>query len=102
VTDPAAVARGQALFGDPSVGCTSCHSGPHFTNNQTVDVSTGGPFQVPRLVDVAFHAPYLHDGRAATLRDRFDPALGGGDSHGHTSQLSAAQIDDLVAYLSSL
>jgi len=44
----------------------------------------------------------LHDGRAATLRDRFDPAIGGGDQHGHTSQLSAAQLDDLLAYLASL
>ena len=44
----------------------------------------------------------MHDGCAATLRDRFNPACGGGDRHGVTSQLSSAQIDDLVAYLQTL
>jgi hypothetical protein len=102
VTDPAAVARGQTLFQDPVVACISCHYGPHFTNNATLNVTTGGFFQVPRLVDVAFHAPYLHDGRAATLLDRFNPMIGGADDHGTTSQLTAAQIDDLIAYLQSL
>jgi len=43
----------------------------------------------------------MHDGCAATLRDRFG-ACGGGELHGHTSQLTPAQIDDLVAYLESL
>jgi hypothetical protein len=44
----------------------------------------------------------LHDGCAATLRGRFDPACGGGDLHGKTSQLNEAQIGDLLAYLESL
>ena len=43
----------------------------------------------------------MHDGCAATLRDRFNPACGG-DRHGVTAQLISGQIDDLVAYLSSL
>ena len=100
--DLAAIARGQAVFTDPSVGCTSCHNGPKLTNNVTIDVGTGRAFQVPSLRGVVERAPFLHDGRAATLADRFDPTLGGGDNHGHTSQLSGQQIADLVAYLSSL
>lgn len=95
--------RGRALFEDPSVGCATCHSGPHLTNNATVAVGTGEALQVPGLLGIGARAPYMHDGCAPTLRDRFtSPTCGGGDAHGHTSQLSSAQIDDLVAYLSSL
>jgi cytochrome c peroxidase len=58
--------------------------------------------QVPSLIGVAYRAPFIHTGCAATLRDRFDPSCGGGDKHGHTSQLDGGQIDDLVAYLETL
>jgi hypothetical protein len=44
----------------------------------------------------------MHTGCAATLLDRFTPACGGGDTHGHTSQLTSDQLDDLVAYLETL
>jgi hypothetical protein len=45
----------------------------------------------------------MHDGCAETLMERFtDPGCGGGDHHGHTSQLSPADLDDLVAFLSSI
>jgi hypothetical protein len=100
--DPQAVARGAQIFGDPNVGCASCHSGPQLSNHQLVDVGTGGPFKVPSLIAVGYRAPYLHDGCATTLRDRFGGTCGGGDQHGQTSQLDAGQIDDLVAYLESL
>lgn len=100
-SDAAAVARGQALFQDPAVGCASCHSGPRFSNDATVDVGTGGAFQVPSLRGLAFRAPYLHSGCARTLTDRFG-ACGGGDLHGKTSHLTNAQIADLVAYLETL
>ena len=101
VADAAAVARGEALFQSPDVGCTQCHNGPLFTNHQVVDVGTGGKFKVPSLLGVGARPPYLHDGCAPTLFDRFG-SCGGGDMHGHTSQLTQAQIADLVAYLSSL
>src|SRR5205814_5109604 len=99
--DSAAVAHGQALFQDPARGCAICHAGPRLTNNQTVDVGTGGPFQVPSLVGVGSRAPYLHNGCAATLADRFG-SCGGGDRHGITSTLSASDVSDLVAYLKTL
>jgi cytochrome c peroxidase len=73
-----------------------------FTNNTTVNVGTGGAFQVPSLIGVGSRAPFLHDGRAATLKDRFDPSLGGGDQHGHTSQLADSDVSDLVAFLNTL
>ncbi|KYG07834.1 hypothetical protein BE21_27095 [Sorangium cellulosum] len=99
--DQGAVRRGEALFNDATVGCASCHSGETLTNDQTVDVGTGKAFQVPSLRGLAARAPYMHDGCAATLRDRFGPC-GGGDKHGVTSTLTPAQIDDLVAYLETL
>jgi mono/diheme cytochrome c family protein len=100
--DTEEVARGEALFNDPKVACASCHAGPSMTNDQTVDVGTGKAFQVPSLVSIGDRAPFMHDGCAATLHERFDPTCGGGDSHGRTSHLTPAQIDDLVAYLETL
>jgi len=101
-SDMDAVARGQELFESDEVGCASCHSGPMLTNNASVDVGTGGVFQVPQLIGVAHHAPYIHTGCAPTLRDRFDPLCGGGDRHGKTSHLTYMQVDDLIAYLRTL
>jgi hypothetical protein len=95
-----AVARGSALF-HGGAGCAACHNGTRFTNNQTLDVGTGGKFQVPSLLGVAARAPYLHDGCAPTLADRFK-TCGGGDRHGVTSQLDAGQIADLIAFLETL
>jgi cytochrome c553 len=97
----AAVERGKALFHSPAVACVTCHNGKDYTSNATVDVGTGGAFQVPQLHNLALRAPYLHDGCATTLRDRFTKC-GGGDRHGMTSKLSSTEIDDLVAYLESL
>lgn len=101
--DPAAVARGRALFTDKTVACGSCHSGDKLTNNMNADVGTGGMFQVPSLLGLAARAPFMHDGCAATLADRFSNAgCGGGDHHGVTSTLSPAQLGDLIAYLDTL
>ena len=99
--DAGAVTRGQALFQDPAHGCAICHAGSHMTNNQTVDVGTGGRFQVPSLIGVGSRAPYMHNGCAPTLADRFGPC-GGGDQHGVTSTLTPADVSDLVAYLKTL
>ncbi len=99
--DPASAERGRAIFENPYVGCSTCHSGPLLTNNTTVDVGTGGRFQVPSLKGVGGRAPYMHTGCAATLRDRFDPACGG-EAHGDIVGLTDSQIADLVAYLETL
>jgi hypothetical protein len=102
VVDAAAVARGRALFLDPQVGCAACHAGALLTNNATVDVGTGQAFQVPSLRGVGWRAPYMHDGCAATLADRFVPPCGGGEMHGHTAGLTPANVADLVSYLRSI
>jgi mono/diheme cytochrome c family protein len=100
--DNAAIERGEALFASQAVGCASCHTGPSFTNNTTVDVGTGTELQVPSLISIASRAPFMHDGCVTTLHERFTNPCAGGDKHGHVSELSADEIDDLVAYLESL
>jgi mono/diheme cytochrome c family protein len=100
--DTAAVARGKELFQGSETGCSSCHSGANFTNNESSNVGTGGTFQVPGLLGLALRPPYMHSGCAKTLLERFLPDCGGGDAHGKTSQLSEAQRLDLVAYLNTL
>jgi hypothetical protein len=93
------VNKGRDLFQRSS--CGTCHSGPALTNNLTLDVGTGAALQVPSLRGVGSHGPWLHDGRAATLRDRFLPS-GGGDLHGSTTWMDDEQLDALVAYLETL
>ena len=99
--DAAAVARGKALF-EGKADCATCHNGPRFTNNETVDVGTGARFQVPSLLGVAYRAPFQHDGCAASLTDRFkNPSCSTG-LHGKTATLSDSDVADIVAYLSTL
>jgi cytochrome c553 len=101
--DAATILRGKTLFDDPKIGCASCHAGALLTNNVTVDVGTGRAFQVSSLRGVSFHDPFMHDGCAKTLSERFGTAsCSGGDKHGWTSALSANQVEDLVQYLRSL
>ena len=99
--DPAAVERGKALFESEEVGCATCHNGPRLSNNTTVEIGKGKPTQVPSLLGIRYRAPFMHDGCASTLADRFDDACGG-TAHGDVSQLDDAEIADLVAYMDSL
>ena len=101
-TDAAAVERGRGLFNDPNrAACASCHTGARFTNNSTVDVGTGRAFQVPSLVGIGSRGPFMHNGCAKTLADRFNPACGG-NNHGNTSGLSPSEIGDLITYMQSI
>ncbi len=111
-----AAERGKRLFFSKEVGCATCHSGPYYTDSSLQkpfnlhDVGTGGDdptekigpkYDTPTLLGVYRTAPYLHHGKAATLRDVLT-TCNRGDRHGHTSQLQPAEIDDLVAFLESL
>ncbi len=104
-----AAKRGQVVFHRADVVCATCHVPPLFTDLRVHDIGTGdgpgellGPgFDTPSLRGVWHTAPYLHDGRAATLREvlgTHNPT----DRHGHTSHLSEAEVQDLVAFLLSL
>lgn len=109
--------RGKAIFertkskkGDPipeANQCTYCHSGPKFTNRQQVDVGTGkltdrSPvIDVPQLPNVAYSAPYLHDGSAKSMEEIwtvFNPK----DKHGATNDLTKDELNDLIEYLKTL
>ncbi len=97
--DVTQVERGKELF--VSSGCAGCHNGSILTNNSIVDVGTGGAFKVPSLMGIGARAPFLHDGCAKTLTDRFT-TCGNSALHGATQNLTATQIADLVSYLETL
>jgi YVTN family beta-propeller protein len=111
-----AATRGQKLFHSNEVGCASCHSGPYYTDSNLQkpyrlhDVGTGGDdpsekigprYDSPTLLGVYRTAPYLHHGKAKTLRDVLT-TCNAQDRHGKTSQLKPDAIDALVAFLQSL
>lgn len=60
-----------------------------------------GRYATPMLLEAYQTAPYLHDGRALTLKDVVT-TFNKEDKHGRTKELSPQEIDDLVAYLMSL
>ncbi len=104
-TDPAVV-RGQALF--HTAACDSCHVPPTFTSPGLFDVGTTtaedvlpNGLRVPSLLGVARTDPYLHDGSAPTLADVITRNASA-NRHGLTSNLTASDVNDVVAYLQSL
>jgi len=87
--------------------CAYCHSGPKFTSQKQVDVGTGKPadrsplIDVPQLPNVAYSAPYLHDGSARSLEEIwtvFNPK----DTHGVSNDLTKDELNDLIEYLKTL
>jgi YVTN family beta-propeller protein len=99
-----AATRGEELF--YGAKCAECHSGELYTDLKIYDVGTGKgremnlPFDTPTLIENWRTAPYLHDGRAGTIKEvitTYNPD----DKHGATSGLSDAQIDDLIKYVLS-
>jgi YVTN family beta-propeller protein len=87
--------------------CTYCHSGPKYTNQKQIDVGTGkltdrSPvIDVPQLPNVAYSAPYLHDGSAKSLEEIwtiYNPK----DTHGVTNDLTKDELNDLIEYLKTL
>ncbi len=118
----ASAERGRQLFVRDDVGCAKCHSGPAFTDSnlragslegkpyRLHDVGTGGDdpsekmgpsFDTPTLLGIYRSAPYLHHGKAATLREVL-VEQNRKDQHGRTSHLKPNEVDDLVEFLRSL
>jgi YVTN family beta-propeller protein len=88
-------------------GCTSCHSGPEFTDGkihiagleEREDAYRG--YNPPSLRGVYDKDPYLHDGRAKTLPD----ALSGPHNCQKVTgigELAEQELGDLIAYLKTL
>jgi mono/diheme cytochrome c family protein len=108
--EPAAAARGQLVF-QGSGQCAECHAGAEFTDANVrlhppsevptdpthADRSATKMYRTTPLRGLWQHAPYFHDGSAATLGDvvdRYVTARGLG--------LTAQEKADLVEYLKSL
>ncbi|HET8631602.1 MAG TPA: hypothetical protein VFL91_29625 [Thermomicrobiales bacterium] len=110
--DPAAAARGKAVFDGPGK-CAACHVPPTFTepgwNMHTAAEIGIDSFQADRAPDGRYRTTplaglwahqqggFYHDGRFATLRDVVDHY----DSFQHLG-LTEGQKNDLVEYLKSL
>ena len=110
--------RGRDIFFSKKTQCATCHSGPFFCDSQPRvvreivrhDVGTGGSdpsetmgpaYDTPTLLGIYRTAPYLHHGKAATLKDVLT-TLNHNDRHGKTSHLKSKQITDLVEFLKAL
>lgn len=92
--------RGKQLFERPDVGCATCHNGERLTDNRIYPLLGLPQAKTRSLVGIAASAPYLHDGRAATLKELLIMVRDG--SMGSTAALSDAELDDLVRYLETL
>lgn len=101
-----AAERGKVLFSGKAQ-CATCHQGPYFTDQKLYDVGVDSPnypdakFKTPPLIELHRSAPYLHDGRALTLRDVLT-TCNPKNEHGATSGLNEQEMNDLVSYLLSL
>ncbi|NND72526.1 MAG: cytochrome-c peroxidase [Rhodothermales bacterium] len=120
---------GRTLFFTEKADCFHCHGTSLFTDNrfhnngldqthidQGLASVTGndadlGKFKTPTLRNVEFSGPYMHDGRFTTLREvvefynsgsqdsaTIDPLIG----NGRRLNLTAEEIDGLIAFLKSL
>lgn len=114
--DAAAAARGQVVFTGAGQ-CSTCHAGSHYTDapgrlHAAAEVvsepePTGGPSLASRSATKQYrttplralwqHAPYFHNGVAATLEDVVDLY-----NTRKNLNLSAQQKADLVQYLKTL
>ncbi|MBN2040356.1 MAG: hypothetical protein JW864_09960 [Spirochaetes bacterium] len=100
-----AAGRGKILFA--KARCGDCHSGPYFTDQKKYNIGLGtGPeketfFDTPSLIEIWRTAPYLYDGRAATIKEVLTK-FNKNNRHGVTTGLTDRQISDLEEYILSL
>jgi YVTN family beta-propeller protein len=102
-----AAKRGEAVFRSSKAACDRCHGGPELTDGKIHVVGLEEPddayrgYNPPSLQGVYDKDPYLHDGRAKTLRDTLADGHNPDDVTG-LGALSANELDDLIAYLKTL
>jgi YVTN family beta-propeller protein len=96
---------GKALY--DRAGCHRCHNGVYLTDRKKYDVGTGAdndrgvPFDTPTLREIWRTAPYLYDGRAATLREVFS-SCNPDELHGVTQHLTEQELEALILYVQTL
>jgi cytochrome c peroxidase len=92
--------EGQKVF--ERLRCGYCHSGPYFTDLKMhrigEDIEFEQGWDTPTLIEVWRTAPYLFDGRAATMEEVFTRF-----KHGiENKKVSPKEIEALVEYVNSL
>ncbi|MBV6458307.1 MAG: Cytochrome c551 peroxidase [Fimbriimonadaceae bacterium] len=113
----------QPIQGFPNIsrGCNNCHVAASQIStrarNNGLDLNTpgGGRFKSPSLRDIAVRAPYMHDGRFASLMDvvefynsgvqnnpNLDPLLRDGQGNVRRLNLTQQEKEALVAFLETL
>jgi len=124
------VKQGHELFFGKAK-CRQCHAGNTFTDTKFHNLGVGwdpvtkqfsdegrfvvtknqadrGAFKTPTLRDLTKHAPYMHDGSVATLREAVELYNRGGEKNPHLDVkmeplgLTPAEVDAIVAFLESL
>ena len=131
------VKQGHELF-NGKASCAQCHLGNNFTDSQFHNLGVGwdpatktfkdegrwivsqtlsgelrreadrGAFKTPTLREVTRHAPYMHDGSIATLREVVEFYNRGGQKNPWLDPkikplgLTEAEIDALVAFMQAL
>jgi cytochrome c peroxidase len=104
-------ARGQELFLSKEGGCVECHDPKSgYTTRKPYplplralapgfDEDPDARYKIPGLTFLAGHAPYLHDGSAASLEVLIES---NGTRMGNTAALNAEDRAALVAFLKTL
>ncbi len=81
--------------------CGSCHSGPYYTDMKMhcigEDIEFENGWDTPTLIEVWRTAPYLFDGRAATMEEVFEV-----HKHGIDKKITKKEIEALAEYVNSL
>ena len=123
-------AQGKELFFNKAM-CAQCHAGWNFTDSKFHNLGIGwddktqkfadegrskisgkkedtGAFKTPTLRDVSKHAPYMHDGSLATLKDVVEHYNKGGNKNPFLSEkvqklnLTADEVDAIVEFMRAL
>ena len=91
--------EGRKIF--EKLNCTECHSGPYYTDLKMhrigEDIEFEKGWDTPTLREVWRTAPYLFDGRAATMEEVFEI-----HKHGIDKKASKKEIKALTEYVNSL
>ncbi|MCA9258974.1 MAG: c-type cytochrome, partial [Planctomycetales bacterium] len=118
-------ARGAEIFFSDKGGCTACHVGANYADEQFHNLGVGmdvdepdlgrfvvtqldkdrGAFKTPTVRNVVFTAPYMHDGSQGTLEEVVDWYAKGGHANDWLSEkvkkldLTDQDKADLVAFM---
>jgi cytochrome c peroxidase len=124
------VKQGHELFYGKAQ-CNQCHLGDNFSDSLFHNLGVGwdpatktfrdegrflvtkkaadrGAFKTPTLREITKHAPYMHDGSVATLKDVMELYNRGGDSNPYLDpkvqplNLTPGEIDAVVAFMQAL